>query len=127
MTVSDAMNLLLNLLNMLLIILILAHWSACVFLIAGLYMSETQGQSWLSYQDYQDLSRMEQYVNALYFSITTMCTIGYGDIRPVTSPEYLVVIGLELVAGIFFAYILGKIGSPYTWYNLLAESCREKQ
>ena len=50
-----------------------------------------------------------------------------GDIQPVTSPEYLVVIGLELVAGIFFAYILGKIGSPYTWYNLLAESYREKQ
>jgi hypothetical protein len=52
MTVSDAMNLLLNLLNMLLIILILAHWSACVFLITGLHMSETQGQSWLSYQNY---------------------------------------------------------------------------
>ena len=111
---------------MLLIILILAHWSACVFLIAGLHMSETQGQSWLSYQNYQDLSRMEQYVNALYFSVTTMCTIGYGDIRPVTSPEYLVVIGLELVAGIFFAYILGKIGSLFTRYNMLAESYREK-
>ena len=53
---------------------------------------------------------MEQYVNALYFSITTMYTIGYEGIKPVTSTEYLGVIGLQLVVGMFFAYILGKIG-----------------
>ena len=68
---------------------------------------------------------MEQYVKALYFSITTMCTKDYGDIRPALSLEYLVVIGLEVVAGIFFAYILGKIGSLFTQYNLLAEFYRK--
>jgi hypothetical protein len=66
-------------------------------------------------------------VNSLYFSVTTMCTIGYGDIKPHTSPEFLIVIGLELVAGIMFAYILGKIGTLFTRYNQLAESYREKQ
>jgi len=88
-------------------------------------MLETTGESWLS-DGFQNISRMEQYVNSLYFSVTTMCTIGYGDIRPKTSPELLIVIFLELVAGILFAYILGKIGNMFTRYNMLAENYREK-
>ena len=63
-----------------------------------------------------------QYVNALYFSVTTMCTIGYGDIKPANNTEYIVVIFLELVAGIIFAYIIGKIGTLFGRYNLAAEN-----
>ncbi len=55
-----------------------------------------------------------------------MCTIGYGDIRPVGNTEYIVVIIMELVAGILFAYIIGNLGSLFTRYNLLAENYREK-
>lgn len=55
-----------------------------------------------------------------------MCTIGYGDIKPVTSIEYVLVILLELVAGIMFAYIIGKIGSLFQRYNLLADTYQEK-
>lgn len=88
-------------------------------------MLETEGVSWVA--EFQNVSRFEQYVNSLYFSVTTMCTIGYGDIHPKTSPEFLIVIFLELVAGIVFAYILGKIGTLFSRYNLLAESYREKQ
>jgi Ion channel len=50
-----------------------------------------------------------------------MCTIGYGDIKPVSSMEYVLVIVLELVAGIMFAFIIGKIGSLFQRYNMLGE------
>lgn len=65
---------------------------------------------------------MEQYVNAMYFATTTMCTIGYGDIYPMTSIERIVVIIMELNAGMIFAYIISKIGSLFTNYNLSADS-----
>lgn len=42
-----------------------------------------------------------------------MATIGYGDIRPYNTGEFIVVIFLELVAGIAFAYMIGKIGSLF--------------
>ena len=51
-----------------------------------------------------------------------MCTIGYGDIKPANSDEYIVVMFLELVAGIIFAFIIGKIGSLFGRYNLLADN-----
>ena len=49
-----------------------------------------------------------------------MCTIGYGDIKPQNNAEYIVVILLELVAGIIFAYIIGKIGTLFSRYNSVA-------
>ena len=51
-----------------------------------------------------------------------MCTIGYGDIKPVNNIEIIVVIMLELVAGIIFAYIVGKIGSLFGRYNMAADN-----
>jgi hypothetical protein len=57
----------------------------------------------------------------MYFSITTMATIGYGDIYPNSPLEVLVVIFLELFAGMTFAYIIGSIGQLFSRYNLLAD------
>lgn len=127
MTVTDSANLIVNLVKLLLIILLLAHWSACLFLLTGLYALEEEGVSWLSMQGFQHMSRAEQYVNALYFAVTTMCTIGYGDIRPKTSSEFLIVIALEVVAGVLFAYVIGKIGEMCSRFNRLAETYRERQ
>ena len=56
-----------------------------------------------------------------------MCTIGYGDLKPVGTEEYIVAMVLELVAGVTFAYIISTIGSLFGRYNLLAESFLERQ
>ena len=55
-----------------------------------------------------------QYILALYYSVVTMVTVGYGDVTPKTS--------LELFFGIFsiffacgmFAFSLNTIGSILT-------------
>jgi sporulation-control protein spo0M len=65
---------------------------------------------------------MDKYVNSMYFAITTMATVGYGDIKPTTTLEREVVCGLELIAGITFAYIIGSIGQIFGRYNILAQS-----
>ena len=60
----------------------------------------------------------------MYFAITTMATIGYGDLKPSNSYEYIVVSFLEVIAGIVFAYNVGKIGNLFSNYNQLADSYR---
>jgi hypothetical protein len=44
-------------------------------------------------------------VNALYFSFATLCTIGYGDIVPVSNVARMLAI-LEAVAGMFYMTML---------------------
>ena len=53
-----------------------------------------------------------------------MATIGYGDLKPSNSYEYIVVSFLEVIAGIVFAYNVGKIGNLFSNYNQLADSYR---
>ena len=40
---------------------------------------------------------MVKYINAIYFACTTMLTIGYGDISPVSIPEKIITIFIEIV------------------------------
>lgn len=39
---------------------------------------------WKGIQDDHDITLFDKFFNRLYFSLTTMTTIGYGDIAPVS-------------------------------------------
>ena len=43
----------------------------------------------------------------MYWSITTVTTIGYGDYYPVERNEYMFVIPYMIIAGFVFAFIMG--------------------
>lgn len=54
---------------------------------------------------------------AAYWSLTTVSTIGFGDITPRTDPERAVMLFAQLTGVLFFGILLGSITS------LLQASC----
>ncbi len=48
------------------------------------------------------------YVDALYFVMTTLSTVGYGDIVPVTLYENYFVLILLVVGSVYFGYCVGS-------------------
>jgi Ion channel len=60
------------------------------------------------YQEYDNLSL---YLTAFYFTVTTIVTVGYGDITPYNNAERCFVIFLMLVGVISFSFATGTLSS----------------
>eukprot|EP00929_Paragymnodinium_shiwhaense_P114329 TRINITY_DN8268_c0_g1_i4.p1 TRINITY_DN8268_c0_g1~~TRINITY_DN8268_c0_g1_i4.p1 ORF type:complete len:797 (+),score=89.47 TRINITY_DN8268_c0_g1_i4:136-2526(+) len=87
--------------NIILSTVILCHWLAC-----GMGMA---GHDWLN--NYRDVSSSASrvYVAAMYWAMTTMTTVGYGDIVPYTDTERLFAIVGMVIGGAFYGYLVGTI------------------
>lgn len=76
---------------------IVAHWCA----VGWLYMDEL------------DLAKTgwDEYVKALYWSVMTLATVGYGDVLPVTTNQRIYVILVMMLGAAVYATVIGNIAS----------------
>lgn len=89
------------------IVLLLAHWIACLWNLLG---KSSEGPNWLIAYGIQDESWYVKYITSIYWAITTMITVGYGDVKPINSNEKLFGIFTMLLACCVFAYTMNMMG-----------------
>ncbi len=53
----------------------------------------------------------ELYVTSFYFSVTTIVTVGYGDITAISSGEKIVAVILMITGVIAFSFATGALSS----------------
>jgi hypothetical protein len=99
----------------------LAHFHACMFYYIGAMASTDRGEgdeSWVERYCPGDgrrclsaMSYSEKYTAALYWSFTTMCTVGYGDVTPaMRRPNELTwAMVTQLVGATVFAYSISSM------------------
>ena len=125
-----------------LIIIIMSHWLACLFGISeALTLSaehcvnstwvdmDSVEDTWvkvyfgeeLGFENYCSISPSSKYLGALYWSVMTVTTIGYGDIVPRHDGERALIILGMLVGAALYAYIVGVVcGTLASMDNLSA-------
>jgi voltage-gated potassium channel Kch len=54
---------------------------------------------------------MKQYIVSVYWSLTTVTTVGYGDIYPLSTGDRVVAIFVILIGASMFGYILGQVST----------------
>lgn len=106
-----------GLVSLLLYIAFLAHLSACLWHFVGYSFSQDVQDSWIQRGHFEDTSTADRYVICLFWAVTTMLTVGYGDITPVNTLERIVNILIMLLGCGVFAYSMNKIGQLLHRFN----------
>lgn len=99
-----------------LIFFVLCHNLSCLwYLLAKL--QDFHETTWVARYDYLDSTSTEQYIASLYFIITTITTVGYGDITSKTAVEQLFCICLMLLGVIAYSMAISSFMSAITASN----------
>jgi hypothetical protein len=92
----------------------LCHISGCLWLIIG--QLEPQSQSWLRANDLEIYNANRSYLTAVYWATYTLTTVGFGNIRVVTSFEQLFAALIMIIGSIFCANLSTVVGSLVEHY-----------
>ena len=77
-------------------ILLIAHWIACI---------------WIYIARFEHLDPIPTYINAIYWCITTITTVGYGDISPVTDLQKVLTMVAMFLGVAVYGYVIGNVAS----------------
>jgi hypothetical protein len=99
----------------------MGHMMACAWYMVGDFALHdqlssgstlTDAQAWItSSLNVTEMTPPEQYVASLYWSFTTMTTLGYGDITPQNTAERIFAMCCMLFGAIVFGYVIGSLSS----------------
>ena len=107
-----------------------AHWLACIFYAIGFNESKSEDpNSWLTILAEQSnpfdkvgrvLSLRTRYLTALYFTLTCLTSVGFGNVAANTDYEKLFTIVSMLIGGKFFSIFYN---AGQTWIRVVPYSC----
>ena len=87
---------------------------AHVFGLMMFAVSSASDKNWLAFVRIDNEAWDTQYIYSIYWAITTIVTVGYGDITPQNKYEVLVVILVEIIGTSIFGYMINVIGMSLT-------------
>jgi hypothetical protein len=90
--------------------LIIEHVWTCIWIMIGKLSPESKA-NWIYKQDMLDSSNWDLYVAALYFTFTTIITVGYGDIAGVSNIERFFCMTLMLLGCFLYSVLTGLIST----------------
>ena len=91
------------------LIITLAHFFG-LMLYGCTYLTPDGEKSWIKDFSLDESSWHIKYIYCLYWAITTIVTVGYGDLTPKNYVEVLVVMLVQLIGTAVFGYMINVIG-----------------
>lgn len=96
--------------ELLIIVFLIDHWIACLWFFIG-NITGKSGESWLQVNDLYLENTTTQYLHSLYWSITTLTTVGYGDITPQNNVELIFTFTVMFLGVSLYAFIIGNVAA----------------
>ena len=109
------------------VLVMLSHWVSCLWLYLGrdAYRQHTLG--WVErFIDSERDDVVSLYWRSQYWTVSTILTVGYGDVRAVRDDEAFFATVVILSGNVLFAYLVGLITDYINNLNLTAALFRDK-
>lgn len=101
---------LIYLINLLVKLIFLLHWATCIWIYILEITVGNQRLSFLSHFKLERRTNLDIYVANLYWFMTTVSTVGFGDFYPMNFVERLYLSGLMIFSALFFGYLVNAVG-----------------
>eukprot|EP00927_Polykrikos_kofoidii_P006811 TRINITY_DN12762_c0_g1_i2.p1 TRINITY_DN12762_c0_g1~~TRINITY_DN12762_c0_g1_i2.p1 ORF type:complete len:971 (-),score=115.61 TRINITY_DN12762_c0_g1_i2:70-2982(-) len=127
---SEALGFCVGVARVLVLLYGVTHWAACGFYLVGIQGKRKGKPCWLDHNLVSGVPENDvscRYLFALYFTLTTMTTVGYGDITASNVNEAFFVLGLLCVASVVFAGLMGTLMSLVSSLQLRSQERQEKR
>lgn len=89
------------------------HIIACFWVFNGRINSDIPS-NWISYYGFIDYPNFDLYIVSFYWTVTTLVTVGYGDIAAVTDSEKIYACCVMLIGTILYSYTIGSVSNIVT-------------
>lgn len=91
-----------------------AHIYACIWHYISFQQNQENEDSWIISMNLINSSWYQRYLYSFYWALTTMVTVGYGDITPKNSYETIFCSFAILTGTLVFGYSFNRIGTLLT-------------
>lgn len=111
-----------------LMLLLLCHFVCClwIFVARNFQDDEIDGDTWIEAGGYGEYSVFDLYFTSYYFTVTTITTVGYGDIRGNSSIERVICFFLHLIGVLTYSFASGSLTSILANYDTYNEQNMDK-
>lgn len=122
---SNQLSMVIMAMRLLIMMVIVSHWIACLWIYISIDNLDSY-ENWIIAGGYINSSSMEIYVTAMYWSIASMASVGYGDVKALSTIERIVAIICIVIGSGIFTFIISNIGTLVSKQTSDAKLHRER-
>ena len=114
-----------HLVLLIILFLLCNHFCACLWFFLS-KIKKFSAETWLTNLGYNDKTNFEKYVISFYWSLTTITTVGYGDITALNTLEKIFTLFIMSFGIIIYSFGIGSLSSILYDYDLKSEEMNQK-